>query len=62
MSAINHVFPPAHASTAGSLLSTMPSRCAVAAIGRTWEESMQKALRMTDPSGIDGFQPHGNIR
>ena len=29
---------------------------------RTWEESMQKALRMTDPSGTDGFQPHGRIR
>lgn len=23
---------------------------------------MQKALRMTDPSAIDGFQPHGTIR
>jgi carbamoyl-phosphate synthase (ammonia) len=30
----------------------------VMAIGRTWEESMQKALRMVDP-GIKGFEPRG---
>lgn len=30
----------------------------VMAIGRTWEESMQKALRMVDP-GVKGFQPRG---
>jgi len=30
----------------------------VMAIGRTWEESMQKALRMVDP-GIRGFEPRG---
>ena len=23
---------------------------------------MQKAMRMTDPSAIDGFQPHGRVR
>ena len=32
----------------------------VMAIGRTWEESIQKALRMVDPS-IRGFQQHGTI-
>ncbi|CAM9308109.1 unnamed protein product [Hapterophycus canaliculatus] len=42
--------------------SAMSSVGEVMAIGRTWEESMQKALRMTDPSAIDGFQPHGTIR
>ncbi|CAB1117947.1 unnamed protein product [Ectocarpus sp. CCAP 1310/34] len=42
--------------------SAMSSVGEVMAIGRTWEESMQKALRMTDPSAIDGFQPHGRIR
>lgn len=26
------------------------------AIGRTWEECLQKAMRMVDP-GIEGFQP-----
>ena len=36
--------------------------CNTSAIGRTWEESMQKAMRMTDPSAIDGFQPHGRVR
>ena len=30
----------------------------VMAIGRTWEESMQKALRMVEP-GIKGFEPRG---
>ena len=30
----------------------------VMGIGRTWEESMQKALRMVDP-GIKGFEPRG---
>jgi hypothetical protein len=30
----------------------------VMAIGRTWEESMQKALRMVDP-GVKGFEPIG---
>ena len=28
-------------------------------IGRTWEESLQKALRMVD-TGIEGFEPRGN--
>jgi carbamoylphosphate synthase large subunit len=28
----------------------------VMGIGRTWEESMQKAMRMVDP-GVKGFQP-----
>ena len=32
----------------------------VMAIGRTWEESMQKALRMVDP-GIKGFEPRGKV-
>ena len=27
------------------------------AIGRTFEESLQKAMRMVDP-GINGFEPH----
>jgi carbamoyl-phosphate synthase (ammonia) len=30
----------------------------VMAIGRTWEESMQKALRMVDPN-VAGFEPRG---
>lgn len=30
----------------------------VMAIGRTWEESMQKALRMVDPN-VKGFEPRG---
>ncbi|CAN0406047.1 unnamed protein product [Discosporangium mesarthrocarpum] len=42
--------------------SAMSSVGEVMAIGRTWEESMQKALRMTDPSAINGFQPHGPKR
>jgi len=29
------------------------------AIGRTWEESIQKALRMVDPN-VKGFQPRGD--
>ena len=32
----------------------------VMAIGRTWEESMQKALRMVDPN-IKGFEPRGGL-
>lgn len=31
----------------------------VMAIGRTWEESMQKALRMVDPA-VKGFEPRGD--
>lgn len=31
----------------------------VMAIGRTWEESMQKALRMVDPN-VKGFEPRGD--
>jgi carbamoyl-phosphate synthase (ammonia) len=37
---------------------SMKSVGEVMAIGRTWEESMQKALRMVDP-GVKGFQPIG---
>jgi carbamoyl-phosphate synthase (ammonia) len=37
--------------------SAMMSVGEVMAIGRTMEESMQKAMRMVDPS-INGFQPH----
>eukprot|EP00617_Octactis_speculum_P026137 CAMPEP_0185750740 /NCGR_PEP_ID=MMETSP1174-20130828/9510_1 /TAXON_ID=35687 /ORGANISM="Dictyocha speculum, Strain CCMP1381" /LENGTH=1498 /DNA_ID=CAMNT_0028427391 /DNA_START=102 /DNA_END=4595 /DNA_ORIENTATION=- len=36
--------------------SAMKSVGEVMSIGRTWEESMQKAMRMVDPS-IPGFQP-----
>lgn len=36
--------------------SAMKSVGEVMSIGRTWEESMQKALRMVDP-GIAGFEP-----
>jgi carbamoyl-phosphate synthase (ammonia) len=32
----------------------------VMAIGRTWEESMQKALRMVDPN-VKGFEPRGPL-
>ena len=32
----------------------------VMAIGRTWEESIQKALRMVDPA-VQGFQPRGTV-
>lgn len=32
----------------------------VMAIGRTWEESIQKALRMVDPN-VRGFEPRGDI-
>ena len=32
----------------------------VMAIGRTWEESIQKALRMVDPNVL-GFQPRGEV-
>ena len=37
--------------------SAMKSVGEVMAIGRTFEESLQKALRMVDPS-VQGFQPH----
>ena len=37
---------------------SMKSVGEVMAIGRTWEESIQKALRMVDP-GVKGFQPIG---
>ena len=36
--------------------SAMKSVGEVMSIGRTWEESMQKAMRMVDP-GIAGFEP-----
>lgn len=39
--------------------SAMKSVGEVMAIGRTFEEAMQKALRMVDPS-IEGFQPRGD--
>jgi len=29
------------------------------AIGRTFEESMQKAMRMVDPGNVEGFETHG---
>ena len=32
----------------------------VMGIGRTWEESMQKAMRMVDPS-VEGFEPRGRV-
>lgn len=32
----------------------------VMAIGRTWEESMQKAMRMVDPN-VKGFEPRGDL-
>lgn len=32
----------------------------VMAIGRTWEESIQKALRMVDGGGSEGFEPRGD--
>ena len=38
--------------------SAMKSVGEVMAIGRTFEESLQKALRMVDPS-VKGFEPHG---
>ena len=37
---------------------SMKSVGEVMAIGRTWEESMQKALRMVDPN-VKGFEPRG---
>ncbi|CAM9583970.1 unnamed protein product [Chrysoparadoxa australica] len=37
--------------------SAMKSVGEVMAIGRTWEESIQKALRMVNPDSILGFQP-----
>ena len=36
--------------------SAMKSVGEVMAIGRTWEESVQKALRMVDPA-VPGFEP-----
>ncbi len=39
--------------------SAMKSVGEVMAIGRTWEESMQKALRMVEPSN-EGFEPRGD--
>ena len=33
----------------------------VMGIGRTWEESMQKAMRMVDP-GVAGFEPRRQDR
>ena len=38
--------------------SAMKSVGEVMAVGRTFEESLQKALRMVDPS-VNGFEPHG---
>lgn len=38
---------------------SMKSVGEVMAIGRTWEESMQKALRMVDPN-VKGFEPRGS--
>jgi len=38
--------------------SAMKSVGEVMAIGRTWEESIQKAMRMVEPS-IEGFEPRG---
>ena len=43
-----------------SIGSAMKSIGEVMAIGRTFEESLQKALRMVD-SGISGFEPHDHI-
>ena len=40
--------------------SAMKSVGEVMGIGRTWEESMQKAMRMVDPS-IAGFEPRGEF-
>lgn len=40
--------------------SAMKSVGEVMGIGRTMEESMQKAMRMVDPS-VPGFQPHGKF-
>jgi carbamoyl-phosphate synthase (ammonia) len=39
--------------------SAMKSVGEVMSIGRTWEESMQKALRMVD-SNVEGFEPRGD--
>jgi hypothetical protein len=41
--------------------SAMKSVGEVMSIGRTWEESMQKAMRMVDP-GIAGFEPRRQDR
>ena len=38
--------------------SAMQSVGEVMAIGRSFEESFQKALRMVEPTAYDGFQPH----
>mmetsp|Transcript_23106 Transcript_23106/g.40812 ORF Transcript_23106/g.40812 Transcript_23106/m.40812 type:complete len:1526 (-) Transcript_23106:328-4905(-) len=40
--------------------SAMKSVGEVMGIGRSWEESLQKAMRMVDPS-IEGFQPHTHM-
>ncbi|GBG32301.1 Carbamoyl-phosphate synthase small chain [Hondaea fermentalgiana] len=40
--------------------SAMKSVGEVMGIGRSWEESLQKAMRMVDPS-IEGFQPHKHM-
>ena len=40
--------------------SAMKSVGEVMGIGRTWEESMQKSMRMVDPS-IAGFEPKGGF-
>jgi len=42
--------------------SAMLSVGEVMSIGRTWEESIQKALRMVDPSSVEGFQPRKGKR
>jgi carbamoyl-phosphate synthase large subunit len=39
--------------------SMMKSVGEVMSIGRTFEEAMQKALRMTDSASVMGFEPHG---
>ncbi len=33
----------------------------VMAVGRTFEESMQKAIRMVDPSSMEGFEPNATV-
>ena len=44
------------AGVSSNIGSAMTSVGEVMSIGRTWEESMQKAMRMVDPA-IAGFQP-----
>ena len=41
--------------------SAMQSVGEVMAIGRSFEESFQKALRMVEPTAYDGFQPHDTV-